>query len=76
MDNKILPEGANTVQMPSESSDGIFSDKFKVLFQQLRQIVFMDEVAACRIDDDGAVAASLLTAISRMVCENFKRKPK
>ena len=79
MDNKILPEGANTVQMPSEDSDGIFSDKFKVpfhLFQQLRQIVFMDEVAACRIDDDGAVAASLLTAISRMVCENFKRKPK
>ena len=51
--------------MPSESpSDGIFSDKFKVpfhLFQQLRQIVFMNEVAACRIDDDGAVAASLLT---------------
>lgn len=50
--------------MPSEDSDGIFSDKFKVpfhLFQQLRQIIFMDEVAACRIDDDGAVAASLLT---------------
>ncbi|QPT37452.1 hypothetical protein [Neisseria cinerea] len=50
--------------MPSESSDGIFSDKFKVpfhLFQQLRQILFMDEVAACRIDDDGAIATPLLT---------------